>query len=158
MTEDTVSALQLLLLRVEGQRWALHLRSVERVVRMVEITPLPGAPAAVVGVVNVQGKVLACVSIRRRLGLPERPVGPSDALVLARARCRRLAIITESVVRLVEVPASAFARCDEIVLGAPFVEGVLKTADGTVLIQDLDRFFSIEEERAIEQAMQDPNP
>ena len=47
--------IRLLLLKVAGHTYALHLAAVERVLRMVEVTPLPGAPDAVEGVINIQG-------------------------------------------------------------------------------------------------------
>ena len=54
------------------QRYALRLAIVERIVRMVEITPLPNAPDIVLGVVNLQGRIIPIFNIRRRFGLEER--------------------------------------------------------------------------------------
>ncbi len=69
---------------LDGHRFGLELSAVERVVRMVEITPLPNAPAIVMGAINVEGRIIPVVDIRARLGLPQRAVRPSDALILAR--------------------------------------------------------------------------
>jgi purine-binding chemotaxis protein CheW len=57
---------QLVVLTLDEQRYALHLSAVERIVRMVEITPLPKAPQIVLGVVNVQGRIVPIVNIRKR--------------------------------------------------------------------------------------------
>ncbi len=152
--EGLASSIRLVLLTVDGQTYALHLEAVERVLRMVEVTPLPGAPDAVAGVVNVQGKVVTVVSIRRRLGLAERAVGTADSLVVARARTRRLAIIAESVLGVVERPADAVVSCGELARGVEHIEGVLKTSDGLVLLHDLERFFSPEEERLLDLALE----
>jgi len=152
--ENLASLIRWVLLTVDGQTYALHLEAVDRVLRMVEITPLPGAPDAVEGVVNVQGEVVAIVSIRRRLGLAQRAVGAADSLVLVRARSRRLAIIAESVMGVVERPADAVVSTSDISQGIEHIEGVLKTSDGLVLIQDLDRFFSPEEEQSLDLALE----
>lgn len=82
---------------VDGQTYALPLAAVDRILRMVEVTPLPGAPDVVEGVINIQGEVVPVVSIRSRLGLAIRPVEISDSPVVAYARNRRLAVIAESV-------------------------------------------------------------
>ena len=57
--------IRLVLLTVDAQTYALHLEAVDRIVRMVEVTPLPGAPDVVEGVVNIQGEVVPVVSGRR---------------------------------------------------------------------------------------------
>ncbi len=152
--ENPTSLIRLVLLTVDGQTYALHLEAVDRVLRMVEITPLPGAPDAVEGVMNIQGEVVPVVSIRRRLGLAERAVGAADSLVVARARTRRLAIIAESVLGVVERPADAVVSAGELAQGIQHIEGVLKTSDGLVLIHDLDRFFSPEEEQSLDLALE----
>ena len=152
--ENPASLIRLVLLKVDGQTYALHLEAVDRVLRMVEVTPLPGAPDVVEGVVNIQGEVVPVVSIRGRLGLAQRPVGASDSLVVAHARTRRLAIIAESVLGVVECPADAVASTGDLARGIQHIEGVLKTSDGLVLIHDLDRFFSAEEERSLDLALE----
>lgn len=152
--ETLASLIRLILLTVDGQTYALHLEAVDRVLRMVEVTPLPGAPDAVEGVVNIQGEVVTVVSIRRRLGLAQRGVALSDSLVVARARNRRLAIIAESVLGVVERPADAVVSSGDLARGIQHIEGVLKTSDGLVLIHDLDQFFSTEEEQSLDLALE----
>ena len=152
--ENLASSIRLVLLTVDGQTYALPLAAVDRIVRMVEVTPLPGAPDVVEGVINIQGEVVPIVSIRRRLGLAQRAVGVSDSLVVARARTRRLAIIAEFILGVVERPADAVVSTGDIARGIQHIEGVLKTSDGLVLIQDLDGFFSPEEEQSLDLALE----
>ena len=151
--KTVASPIRLVLLTVDGQTYALPLAAVDRIVRMVEVTPLPGAPEVVEGVVNIQGEVVPIVSIRRRLGLAHRAVGVSDSLVVAQARTRRLAIIAESVLGVVERPADDVVSTNDIAHGIQHIEGVLKTGDGLVLIHDLDRFFSPGEEQSLDLAL-----
>lgn len=152
--KKAASLIRWVLLKVDGQTYALHLETVDRVLRMAEVTPLAGAPEVVEGVLNMQGEVLTVVSIRRRLGLAHRGIAVSDNLVLARARTRRLAIIAESVLGVVERPADAVVSTGGITRGSQHIEGVLKTSDGLVLIYDLDRFFSPEEEKSLDLALE----
>lgn len=151
--ESLAPPLRLVLLRVDGQTYALHLEAVDRILRMAAITPLPGAPDAVEGIINIQGEVLAIVSIRRRLGLPHRNVAAADSMVVAHTRTRRIAIIAESVLGVAECGADAVVGCADIGRGIRHIEGVVKTSDGLVLIQDLDRFFSVEEELSLDLAL-----
>lgn len=151
--ESLAPPIRLVLLRVDGQTYALHLEAVDRILHMAAITPLPGAPDAVEGIINVRGEVVAIVSIRRRLGLPHRNVVAADSLVVAHTRTRRIAIIAESVLGVAECGTDAVAVCDDICRGIRHIEGVVKTSDGLVLIQDLERFFSAEEEQSLDLAL-----
>ena len=152
--QTVASPIQWVLMTVDGQTYALPLAAVERIVRMVEVTPLPGAPDVVEGVIDIQGEVVPVVSIRRRLGLTRRPREISDSLVVAHARNRRLAVIAEAILGVVERSGDDVASTSDIARGSQYIEGVLKTGDGLVLIQDLEKFFSFEEERSLEQALE----
>jgi len=70
-----------------GQKYALQLSAVQLVVRAVEITPLPKAPACVAGIINFQGRVVPVFNLRQRFQLPERELEWRNAR-LARP-CRR---------------------------------------------------------------------
>lgn len=152
--QNVDSPMRWVLMTVDGQTYALPLTAVDRILRMVEVTPLPGAPDVVEGVIDIQGEVVAVVSIRRRLGLSHRSVEISDSLVVAHARNQRLAVIAESVLDVVERSGGDVVSTSDIARGTHYIEGLLKTDDGLVLIQDLDKFFSFEEARSLEQAME----
>jgi purine-binding chemotaxis protein CheW len=140
---------QLVAFRLDDQTYALRLASVHRVLRMVEVTPLPHAPEVVVGVINVGGEIVPALDVRRRFRL--RPYEPSldSHLILARTANRTVSLPVDSVVGLVERSDSEITEADVIVPGTAYVEGVAKLDDGLLFIHDLDRFLSLEEERQL---------
>jgi purine-binding chemotaxis protein CheW len=148
-------ATRLVVFELEDQRYGLPLDAVERVVRIVEITPLPKAPDVVLGVVNVQGRVIAVANVRRRFRLSEREPRLSDQLIIARTRGRPVALVVDAVGGVVEYSEGQAAAAQVIVPGTDYIAGVVKRADGMVLIQDLGRFLSLDEERQLDDAMPD---
>ncbi len=56
-----------------GHEFGIAIASVQEVVRRQEVTPVPLAPAEVRGLINLRGRIVASIDLRRRLGLPERP-------------------------------------------------------------------------------------
>jgi purine-binding chemotaxis protein CheW len=136
------------------QRYALPLSTVERVVRVVEVTPLPQAPDIVLGVVNVQGRVIPVVNPRRRFRLPERDIALSDQLVIAHTTRRPVALVVDAVTGVLEYSGREAVGARDIVPGMEYVEGVVKLADGLVLIHDLDRFLSLDEVTALDRAIE----
>lgn len=145
---------QLVVFHLDEQRYALHLACVERAVAAVEVTPLPDAPGTVAGIVNVQGSVVPVFDLRRRFGLPERVPALSERLIVARTSTRRVALIADAVAGVLGCPEEDRIAIGEILPGGRHIEGVVKLADGLVLIHDLDRFLTLDEERALEGALQ----
>lgn len=143
----------LVLFTLDDQRYALHLSAVERAVRAVEVTPLPKAPDIVSGVVNVQGRIVPVINIRRRFHLPEQDLRLSDQIVIARTSNRIVAVIVDAVIGVTEIPEKEIVSPEKIVPRTQYVEGVAKLEDGLVLIHDLDQFLSFDEERALEASL-----
>ncbi|MDO9450878.1 MAG: chemotaxis protein CheW [Rugosibacter sp.] len=132
---------------------ALHLSAVERVIRAVYVSPLPDAPEIVSGVVNVQGRVIPVVNIRRRFRLADRPAALTDRLVIAHTNQRPVALVADAVSGVLEYPAPDIIDAASILPGLEYVDGVAKLEDGLILIHDLGRFLSLDEVSALERAM-----
>jgi purine-binding chemotaxis protein CheW len=139
---------------LDEHRYALRLSAVERILRAVEAEPLPQAPEIVLGVINLQGRILPVVNIRKRFHLAGREVGLTDHLIIAHTSKRAVALIADSVTGVSELPEQEVIASDEILPGLEYVEGVVRLQDGVLFIHDLDRFLSLEEERSLEAALE----
>ncbi|MFH1344247.1 MAG: chemotaxis protein CheW [Pseudomonadota bacterium] len=134
-------------------RVALPLSFVERVVRAVYLTPLPGAPEIVLGVVNLAGRIIPAINMRRRFRLPEREIALTDQLVIAHTARRSVALVTDTVDGISEYAEPDIVDAETILPGLEYIEGVVKLGDGLVLIHNLDRFLSLEEAVSLDRAM-----
>ncbi len=145
-------------LTLDGQRYALRLAQVDRVIRAVEITPLPQAPEIVAGVINVQGQVIPVVNIRKRFRLPEREIILSDQIVIAHTSRRPVALIVDGTDGVIEFPEHRVVHAGKILPDMEYVEGIAKLEDGMILIHDLDKFLSLEEEKTLDRALSGAAP
>lgn len=135
---------------LDGHGYALPLASVERVLPAVAVTPLPAAPDIVLGLVNLGGRIVPVVNIRRRFRLPERGVEPADRLIVARTSRRTLALLVDGVSGVIVVSPEDVTTGETVLSGLPYVRGVMRLSAGLILIHDLDTFLSLEESRALE--------
>ena len=149
---------QLVVFFLDDQRYALHLPAVERVVSAVEITPLPKAPDIVLGVINMQGKVIPVINIRRRFSLPERKIYLSDQFIIANTSRQTVALMVDTVSGVIEPAGEKVIKSEKIIPGLEYVDGVIKLEDGLILIHDLDRFLSLEEEKTLDDALKKEVP
>jgi purine-binding chemotaxis protein CheW len=151
---DTAGIL-VLAFQLAGEHYALAARYVREVLRLTDCTPLPGAPAFVVGVLNLRGEILAVFDLRPLLGLAAEPPGErARVLVLGvdRPEFGLLADAAEEITTLSErdlhePPASVGG------VGREYLRGVTQDAlivlDGAVLLRDGRLFVDqVEEGRA----------
>ncbi len=145
--------MHLVIFNLDRQRYALHLSAVERVVRAVQVTPLPKGPPIVLGVVNVRGQIIPVINLRRRFGLSESELSLGDSFVLARAGTRGVALVADGVDGLLELFEKDVVTSTAILPSAQYLEGVVKLNDGLVLIHNLESFLSVEEAQELDGAI-----
>ena len=146
---------QFLVFILDEQRYALHLSTVETVVRAVEITALPKAPEIVLGVLNMQGRIVPVVNVRQRFRLAEREIALSDRFIIARTSRRVVALVVDSVQGVIECAEHEVVAAEDIAPQIEYVEGVVKSPEGLVFIHDLDAFLSLDEEKTLDEAIKD---
>jgi purine-binding chemotaxis protein CheW len=143
----------LVVFALDDQRYALALTCVQRSIRVVAVTPLPGAPAIVMGVIDLGGVVIPVIDIRSRFGHPPRDVRLSDHLLVATTRHRTVALLVDETKGVIEASPESHAPGGDILPGLELVAGAVKLEDGLVLIHDLGRLLFLEEETAIDRAL-----
>lgn len=83
---DAGEAWHLVLVRLGERAFALPASGVERILRMAALTPLPGAPSGVLGVLNLHGTMLVAVDPRPRVGLSAPAMHAQQRLLVVSAR------------------------------------------------------------------------
>ena len=138
---------------LESKRHAINLDLVERVIRAVEITPLPISRGNVSGVINLHGVIVPVVDTRRMLGVSERAIEPDDVFVIVRTGLRTIALVADSVEHAVSIPVDRITPIGDIVSGEHLVTGITHLGNDVIMIHDLERCISSDEFMDIERAL-----
>jgi purine-binding chemotaxis protein CheW len=146
---------QLVVFLVNGLRLALPLMSIRQVVAAAYASPLPGAPASVSGVIDLQGEMVAVLDMRARLALPSRALQPGDCFLIVELQDRALAVWADEVEGVAEVrdepqDVSAFLPDDE----ERILQALGRASQGIILIQDAAKFFSPRQARELDEALE----
>lgn len=143
----------LVVFSLDDQRYALALACVQRAISVVAITPLPEAPAIVLGMIDLGGVIIPVINIRRRFNHSPRDVRLSDHLIIATTGKRMVALLVDETRGVIQASPESYAAAGTILPGLRLVDGAVKLKDGLILIHDLDRLLSLEEETAIDRAL-----
>lgn len=150
---STLPTAQWVVFGLDARRIAVPLAAVERVVRAVQVTPLPQAPGLVVGIINVAGAVLPVMSVRHKFGLPGREITPADHFLIASTARGQIVLVIDTTYGVIEHPATTAPHATRFQTEADHITGALALPDGLVLIHDLDRFLSPQEAHELDEAM-----
>jgi purine-binding chemotaxis protein CheW len=145
---------KLVTFRLDDRKFALYVSAVQRIIRVVEVTPLPKAPDIVSGIINMQGQVISVFDIRMRFHLPVRKVRLNDQMIIATTTKRIVALLVDSVDDVIEIPEEKIIAAEQILPEPGYIEGVMKTDDGMILIHNLERFLSLQEGKALDEALE----
>jgi purine-binding chemotaxis protein CheW len=153
----------LLIFQIDSRRCAVVLEQVARVIRAVYVTPLPQAPPQVLGLIDLQGTLLPVLSIRHCFAADSgedeqktslhRPIDIDDQFIIARTARRAVALQVDRVLEIISVDSRAMVPASAILPHWEGVQGIIQLADGLILIQDLDRFLSLEDDQRLAAAL-----
>ena len=135
--------------QLDELRFALPIAAVERVVRAAEVSALPAAPDAILGVIDVHGRVLPVVNLRRKFRRRDRDLSPADCFVVARTHRQVLVLVVDAVEGVVHRSQADVAMRGT---GEQF-DGVVKLDDGLAVIYDLEGFLTAQEDRTLQAAL-----
>lgn len=148
-----MSAVHLLAFELRGRRFALPAPLVREVVRAVAVSALPPAPEIIEGVINVRGTLVPVVDVARRFGLEPEPLHPDQHLIVAQAGPRLVAARVDRAVDLMRVESGDIVPVAAVAPGAEHVAGLARLPDGVLVIQDLERFLSLDEGARVDAAV-----
>ena len=150
---NNIGIQKIVLFSLDKPRFSLYLSAVERVVRAVEITPLPKAPKIVLGVINFHGEIIPVIDIRKRFNLFSRELKLEDRFIIARTSKRLVVLVVDSVEGVYELEHHQVVDAEKAFPFTDYISGVAKIETNIVLINDLEKFLSLDEEKILDKAL-----
>jgi len=141
---DTVS--QWVTFRLGEEIYGIDVLQVQEVLRITEISPVPGAPHYVLGIINLRGNVVTVIDARNRFGLPPKETDDASRIIVVDAFDKVVGLLVDNVSEVAYVPNSQIEVGPNVGAddGNKFVSGV-SNRDGDLLIMvDLGKLINTE--------------
>ena len=131
-------------LRLDGARYGVDVEQVQEVLREAEITPVPLAPRSVAGLLNLRGRIVTALDLRRCLGLPERPPGHHTVNLVVTVADNPVSLLADEVGEVVELSVSEIQPRPETAHGpqAAALSAVATDDHGLLLLLDVARVMT----------------
>jgi purine-binding chemotaxis protein CheW len=146
--------------RVGAETFAVPIALVHEIVRLPRITAVPEAPSYVEGVMNLRGKIVPVVDLRKRFGEPTPVADKRNRVIVAELDGRRFGLIVDSASEVLKI-APAQVEAPPAVFGegeVRYVTGVAKLGARIVILVDLTKVLQNGELKRIGELAQAETP
>src|SRR5438309_3730576 len=148
----TADERQLVVFQLGAELYGVEISRVHEIIRLQAVTRVPRSPAFVEGVINLRGKVIPVVDLRRRFGLPTADHTRASRIVVVEIGDQVVGIIVDGVSEVLRVSSVIVEPPSPVVAGidSEYLHGIAKLPERLVILLDLDRILAKEERRALE--------
>ncbi len=139
--------LQLVSFNIGTEEFGVDILKVQEINRMVEITKVPQAPHYVEGVINLRGKVIPIVNLRKRFDLELKECDKNTRIVVVDIGGNIMGMIVDAVSEVLRLSTSTIEPPPEIVTGinSEYIKGVAKLDDRLLIFLDLSKVIDLSE-------------
>ncbi len=145
-TANTVaeSETQLVVFDLAAEFYGVDIGDVREIIRMQSITRVPGAPQFVEGVINLRGRVVPVVDLRKRLDLQVNEQTKESRIVVVDISGREVGVIVDGVNEVLRIPLSAVEPPSSMITNADsdFLRGIARLEDKLIILLDLSKVLS----------------
>lgn len=136
--EPSTGLLQLVGFHVESEEFCLDIQCVQEIIRFQQLTRVPNSPDFVEGVMNLRGRIVPVVALRRWFGLNDAAPTKDSRIVVVEAGAAILGFVVDSVSEVLRIPSSAIEPPPRIGnTHREYVSGVAKINDRLLIILDV---------------------
>ena len=143
---------QLACFRVGSELYALDIMSIREIIRPQKLTAVPRAPRFIEGVINLRGAVIPVADLRKRFDQPCLEESRKNRVVICSVSGRIVGLLVDEVLEVRRYGRQDVAPAPQFLKGpeAEFFLGVARRGDDLVMVLDLDRILSSDEQIALQ--------
>jgi purine-binding chemotaxis protein CheW len=135
--------LQLVTFEVGEEEFAIDILAVQEINRMMQITRVPQSPSSVEGVINLRGRIIPVIDLRRRFNLEPRAHGADSRIIVIEIHGKVLGFIVDRVDEVLRVSGNVVEPTPDLItsVDSDYIRGVGKLQDRLLILLDLQKLF-----------------
>jgi purine-binding chemotaxis protein CheW len=130
--------------QVGRETYGVRIASLHEIVRLTEITAVPDAPEYIEGVINLRGKIVSVIDLRKRLGEKQIVANPKkNRILVVETHGRLTGLIVDSASHVIKIPAEDVEPPPAVFQdgGLKCVTGLGKYKDGLIVLLDVNKLL-----------------
>ena len=149
------SELQLVIFRLGAEEFGVEITRVKEIIRMQEITRVPRAPHFLEGVINLRGKIIPVIDLRKRLGWKAADLDHKARIIVIENRGSLTGFIVDAVTEVLRVPeqTSELPRSLTTDVNQRFITAIGIVGERLIILLDMDHILSLDERQAVQETV-----
>jgi len=138
--------LQFVTFTLNNEEYAVDILSVQEINRITEITKIPNSPDYVEGVVNLRGKVIPVINLRKKFSFEEKLIDDTSRIIIMDIQDITYGVIVDAVSEVLRVPSSTVEPTPPMSSEAnsKFIKGLAKLDGRLIILIDIDNLIDEE--------------
>jgi len=130
--------------QVGRETYGVPITSLHEIVRVPEITAVPDAPDYLEGVINLRGKIVSVMDLRKRFGEKQASVKRQNRILVVEHAGRLAGLIVDSASEVLKIPADAVEAPPAVFQdgGLNCVTGLGKVGGRLVVLLDMSKLLA----------------
>ncbi|MEF3254659.1 MAG: chemotaxis protein CheW [Deferribacterales bacterium] len=136
---------------LDSEKYAMDIMFIEEIIRVTEITEVPRAPEFIEGIINIRGKVIPVVDLKKKLGLGSISQDNNTRIIITNIRNKKVGFLVDAVNEVIRIDSSEIEPTPAVTmtLDSSYIVGMAKTDKGMIIIIDIAKIFSAGEENQL---------
>ena len=128
---------------LEAEEYALPIYQVQEIMRIGEVTRVPNSPEHVRGVMNLRGKIIPVIELKKRLSLGEAVIDGNSRIVVVENGLKVMGLMVDRVAQVLNITAEQIDKApDEVVqVQESYIKGVGKIDQRMIILLDLEKII-----------------
>ena len=156
MKAQAQEVLQLVSFTIGQEEFGLDIQRIQEINRMVEITRVPNSPEFVSGLINLRGKVIPIIDLRKRFGFSVTESDRNTRIIVVELSTMVVGFIVDAVSEVLRIPKNITEPPPPMVagIGSEYITAVAKLENRLLILLDLERILKEEEKRQLDSEIQ----
>ena len=147
--EKTTEELQMVVFALDNSYYGVHILQVQEIIKMTETTKLPNTPDFIEGIVNLRGKIIPVMDLRKKFKLETVKADSNWKILILKIEEMQFGVMVDNISEVEKIPVSIIEPPPKIVAGginSEYISGIAKTAKRLLILLDIAKILTEQEQ------------
>ncbi|MBC8210901.1 MAG: purine-binding chemotaxis protein CheW [Gammaproteobacteria bacterium] len=146
MSQDLGKQLQYVTFTLNKEKYGINVLQVQEVLREVEVSPVPGAPVFILGIINLRGNVVSVIDARTRFGIAAKESDDKTRIIVINLQQMMIGILVDSVAEVMNIKPGEIEAAPNAGQSttSKYIQGLVSKDDTILILVDLDKLINFD--------------
>ncbi len=146
---DANDYVQAAVFELAGEEYAIDILRVKEIIRVSSITRAPNAPYYFEGAINLRGKVVAVINLRKKFGLPPIELDKKSRIIVVEIDSRTVGFLVDKVSEVIALDKNTFLDPENYAKGenAKYISAIAKLKNRAIIALDLEKILEADRDK-----------